>query len=277
MQDRRASLTALATAYMRAAHQVFDGEPRVLDDPLALTMLGPDANDRITQARDKHLSLPGRQLRAHVVLRSRYAEDRLKEAVHRGVRQYVLLGAGFDTFALRQPEWARELRILEVDHPATQALKHRLIDGAGLTVPDNVTFATIDFTRETLAEGLRRLGVSASEPAFFSWLGVTMYLDDAAIDATLAAIAAFPAGSEVVLTYASPSERGRSRLSERSAELGEPWLSYFEPEALDTRLKGAGFSTTVFLSAADAAARYFADRPQDLPVPAQTRIVSAIR
>jgi methyltransferase (TIGR00027 family) len=216
-------------------------------------------------------------LRAHVVLRSRFAEDRLAAAVSRGVRQYVILGAGFDTFALRQPPWARELRILEVDHAGTQDVKRSRLAAAGLAMPGNARLGSIDFEHESLSDGLRRHGVALDEPAFFSWLGVTMYLEEDAIDAVLRTVAAFPAGSEIVLTFALPPGDAPSPFDERAANLGEPWVSYFTPETLAAKLLGVGFARVDFLSPAEAEARYFRPRPADLPVPQRTNIVAAVR
>ena len=166
-----------------------------------------------------------------MVLRSRFTEDRLAAAVARGVTQYVILGAGFDTFAVRQPAWARNLRILEVDHAGTQELKRSHLAAAGLTVPPNAGFATIDFERESLRDGLVRHSISLTERTFFSWLGVTMYLREDAIDAVLRSAADFPAGSEIVLTFASASNMPEG-VAERAAQAGEPWLSFFEPEEM---------------------------------------------
>jgi len=274
MSDRKASRTALATAYLRAAHQLLDAAPRILEDPVALSLLGAGAAQRIRDEADAIQTPERRALRAHVVLRSRYTEDRLAAAVARGVKQYVLLGAGFDTFALRQPAWTGVLRIVEVDHAGTQGEKRARIAQAGLAVPANVTFASVDFERESLLEGLARHGVGLDEPTFFSWLGVTMYLAENAVEATLASVAAFPAGSEIVLTFASPEP---SPLAAHVASLGEPWLSHFEPAAIEAKLRGAGFTAVEFLSLDEAEARYFRDRPDDLPAPKRGGIVAAVR
>ena len=123
MSQKTASRTALATAYMRAAHQLLDPPPRILEDPAAIAVLGPGAEQVIRESAARSQAPESRALRAHMVLRSRFAEDRLAAAVGRGVTQYVILGAGFDTFAVRQPAWAQQLRILEVDHAGTQELK----------------------------------------------------------------------------------------------------------------------------------------------------------
>lgn len=281
----RPSRTALGVAWLRAAHQLLDPPPRVLEDPAAVALFGAGAAEKL-RTDAARLQGPGaRALRAHVLLRSRYAEDRLERAVARGVRQYVVLGAGYDTFIARQPDWARELRVTEVDRPAIQEAKRERLAEMGLEVPGNVTFLGIDFEEETLAAGLRRGGVRESEPAFFSWLGVTMYLTEPAIDAVVATVAAFPAGSEIVLTFAQPGdpERGRGdagepprpTLAERAAAVGEPWLSYFTPEALERKLRGAGFRSVEFLTPEVARADYLRDSA--LPAPRRSAIVSAIR
>lgn len=276
--NQAASQTALATAYMRAAHQMLDAEPRLLDDPVAVTLLGPDALSRIQANADAYRSPMAQSLRAHVVLRSRFAEDRLVEAVRRGVTQYVLLGAGLDTFAFRQPQWAQSLRILEVDHAQTQLLKRQLMDAADLAVPVNVSYLSIDFDRESLHEGLLRHDVALDEPTFFSWLGVTMYLREPVIDAVLRLVADFPAGSEIVLTFAPPPDEkadGTAWMAARTAAMNEPMVSFFTPAAMEIKLRRAGFSGIDFLSPKEAEIRYFSQRPLDLPVPKRTTIVAA--
>ena len=275
MAGDTASRTALGTACMRAAHQLLDAPPRILEDPVALKLLGPAAARRITEGVDGYQTPERRGLRAHVVLRSRYAEDRLAAAVRRGVTQYVILGAGFDTFALRQPEWAGPLRIVEVDHAGTQGTKIAMLAAAGLAMPANAGFAGIDLERESLRDGLRRHQFPLSEPTFFSWLGVTMYLNEGAIDAVLKSVAAFPAGSEIVLTFAQPPGDSPSPFQRRAASVGEPWVSYFTPAALEAKLRGAGFGRVEFLAPEEAEARYFRPRPPDLPVPRRTSILSA--
>jgi methyltransferase (TIGR00027 family) len=283
MSDRKASRTALATAYMRAVHQLFDGEPRILEDPIVVRLIGETALQQISDPVNRYRSSEIGALRTHVVLRSRFAEDRLAAAVLRGVTQYVILGAGFDTFAFRQPSWARALKIFEVDHIATQTLKRSRLAAAGLGMPDNATFANVDFEHESLLDGLLKYDVSLNEPTFFSWLGVTMYLEEDAIDAVLRSVAKFPASSEIVLTFRQPIESATgeecdrlSRLAERVADVGEPFVTYFEPDALEAKLRGIGFSKVEFLSPGEAEARYFRQRPKDLPVPKRTGLVSAV-
>jgi methyltransferase (TIGR00027 family) len=278
MQDGyKASRTAIGTAYLRAAHQLFETPPRILDDPVALSLLGPVALQRIRDTADHYRTPEKLALRAHVVLRSRFTEDRLAAAVLRGVTQYVILGAGFDTFALRQPPWAQALKITEVDHPGTQAVKRSLLAAAGLAMPENAAFAAIDFEHETLHAALLRHHVRMDEPTFFSWLGVTMYLKEDAIDAVLRSVAMFPARSEIVLTFEPPAGDDPSPVARHAASLGEPWVTYFAPDAIEAKLIGAGFSRVRFLSPAEAGERYFQQRPGDLPVPKRADILCAVR
>ncbi len=276
MSEHKASRTAVATAYLRAAHQVLDAPPRILDDPVVLSLLGPAAIQRIKETADQYRTPERLELRAPTVLRSRFAEDRLAAAMVRGLTQYVILGAGFDTFVLRQPPWAKVLKVFEVDQPGTQALKGSHLAAAGLVMPENAAFAGIDFEHESLQDGLVRVHVSRDEPTFFSWLGVTMYLKEEAVDVVLRSVAAFPAGSEIVLTFAPPRGDLPSPLAQRTASHGEPWVSTFEPEALEAKLRSAGFSKVGFLSPAEAEARYFRQGPGDLPVPKRTNILWAV-
>jgi methyltransferase (TIGR00027 family) len=276
--NQAASQTALGTAYLRAAHQLLDGEPRLLDDPIAVTLLGSDAWGRIQANAQYYRSPMAESLRAHVVLRSRFAEDRLAEATSGGITQYILLGAGLDTFAFRQPQWAQSLRILEVDHLQTQLLKRQLMDAAGLPIPANVSYLHVDFERESLQEGLSRHGVPLDEPTFFSWLGVTMYLREPAIDTVLRFVAGFPSGSEIVLTFAQPPDDttdGMAQLAVRTAAMNEPMITFFTPAAMEIKLRRSGFSGIDFLSPKEAEIRYFSQRPLDLPVPKRTAIVAA--
>ena len=284
MNHREPSRTAVAVAYMRAAHQILDSQPLLLEDAIAVQLLGKEAAQKIREQAERYQRPLERALRSHVVLRSRYAEDQLFTAVQRGVSQYVIVGAGFDTFSLRQPQWANDLVIVEVDHPGTQALKRSRIADAGLSTPGNVKFAAIDFERETLAEGLRRNDVSTARETFFSLLGVTMYLTEAAIDETLRAMADFPPGSQTVLTFSQPpiqhseiSQVVAARLAKRVESVGEPFISCFEPEAFRSKLRAAGFTDVDLLSPVEAHTRYFLHGHMDLPSPKRLGFASAIR
>lgn len=271
---RAASGTAHGVAVMRAAHLVIDGKPPVLNDTVAARLLGGDIEAQI-RAHAGELQTPAALgLRSHVVLRSRFAEDTLMDAVAEGVEQYVLLGAGLDTFAYRQPEWAHGLAVIEVDHPGTQAAKRAALAAAGIQIPPNVRYADIDFEHETLAHGLARCGVQTAKRTFFSWLGVTMYLTREAIEATLRTVLSFPKGSGIVLTYAH-TDAAASRLAGGSASAGEPWLSYFTPDELGAMLESLGFSGIRFLSREEAEQRYYANRTDGFAAPGRVSIAAA--
>src|SRR5271157_3517156 len=181
METGRASRTALRVAMRRAAHQILD-QPRVLNDPIAVPLLG--AGFAIDRQREMHPV--GREFRAFMAARSRYVEDQLAAAVAQGVTQYVVLGAGLDTFAYRNP--FPSLRVFEVDFPATQEWKRTMLAEAEIALPDGLTFVPLDFEHKTLGEGLGEAGFDGGSPAFFGWLGVVPYLTLDGFRATLEAI-----------------------------------------------------------------------------------------
>jgi len=203
--------------------------------------------------------------------RSRYAEDELARAVAHGVRQYVVLGAGLDTFAYRNPHPG--LRVFEVDHPATQAWKRGQLEAAGISIPPTLTFVPIDFERQTLADGLGGAGFDLGAGAFYSWLGVTPYLTREACTTTLSFVAKMPAGSGVVFDFAvdpllldAGQREALQALSERVARYGEPFQLFFDPRQLQDELMGMGFHRTEFLQGKELNARYFKDREDGLLV-----------
>ena len=188
----------------------------------------------------------GRDFRAFMAARSRYAEDHLALAVTAGVRQYVILGAGLDTFAYRNP--FPRIRVFEVDFPATQEWKRSLLADASIAAPENLTFVPLDFEHRTLADGLRESGVDLAAPAYFSWLGVVPYLTLEAFGVTVATAAQMPAGSGLTFDYAFPPEslgpKRREifdRLAGRVAAAGEPFRLFFTPDQVETELRRAGF------------------------------------
>src|ERR1700691_1687992 len=172
MLEGKFSRTAHRGGIRRAAHQLLD-QPKVLDDPLALRIIGPEAAEALRSNPKEHHAF-SRAFRAFMAARSRYAEDELACGVVHGVGQYVVLGAGLDTFAYRNPHAG--LRVFEVDHPATQEWKREQLRDTEITIPASLTFVPIDFERQTLADGLAQSGFDGAGPAFFSWLGVTPYL-----------------------------------------------------------------------------------------------------
>jgi methyltransferase (TIGR00027 family) len=184
MKQNSPSLAAYKVAMMRADHQLFDN-PKVLEDPIALSIVGTQGDSEIHSEKRKFKTRLHSYLRAIVVARSRFAEDELSAAIKRGVRQYLILGAGLDTFAYRNPYSSTGLRVFEVDHPATQEWKRQQLSAAKIPIPETLTFAPMDFERQSLADRLREAGFRADEPSFFSWLGVTMYLTRETMMATM--------------------------------------------------------------------------------------------
>ena len=251
-----ASRTALSTSLMRALHSRTDPHP-VIQDPWGDRLVPPEIRE----------SLPDDLLArspafANVITRTRYAEDALESAIALGVRQYVLIGAGFDSFALRRPAYARQVEIFELDHPATQELKRRRIRECGISVAPSVHFVATNFAEQSVADALAGSPYRADRLSFFSWLGVTMYLTREANMATLKSVAGCaPAGSEIVFTYmdervfVSQSDNFLA-LKERVAALGEPFLSGFDPGRLADDLSRCGLELREDLSGEQANARY---------------------
>ena len=262
------SQTAHRVALRRAAHQLWDN-PKVFDDPVALKIIPPDARAELVASRSSDSS-PARYLRAFMVARSRFAEDHLAEAVWRGVKQYVVLGAGLDTFAYRNPY--PDLRVYEVDYSATQAWKRQRLQLSGIPIPPTLTFAPIDFEKDTLQAGLTKAGFQTNEAAFFSWLGVTPYLAEATVLATLQWISSCP-DSGVAFDYAVPRsslgffhQMTFDALAARVASAGEPFVGFFDPEALSLKLQQMGFKHIEDLNGDEINARYFSERADGLRV-----------
>jgi len=258
------SLTARGAALQRAAHQLLE-DPRVFDDPLALRILGAQRVAWLGRNLDRYRRPGARAMRAFLVMRCRYAEDELARAIARGVRQYVVLGAGLDTFAYRNPD--RRLRVFEVDHPATQSWKRNQLKEQSIDLPRSLTFAPVDFETQTLAAGLKAVGFRADRAAFFSWLGVVVYLSEAAVAETMHYVAARPRGSQLIFDFASPAdslsepERTRRAASAaRVAKKGEPWINFQDPGPLAARLRDAGFSSARSLGTEEMNENYFKGR-----------------
>jgi len=244
MKPNEPSRTALLVARQRAAHQLLD-HGSILNDPFAMKILREDEKDVLQFAHVHPLASIGRLLAA---ARSRIAEEALSGAVERGIRQVVILGAGLDTFALRNPHSARQIRIHEVDHPATQTWKRQRLAEAQLAIPPWLIFVPVDFERDDLGETLAGAGFQQNSPAFFTWLGVVPYLTQDAIGSTLDYMASIQ-HSEVVFDYMEPteafSEEMRELVTERTKQLekmDERWASRLEPAGIAAILHSHGFS-----------------------------------
>ncbi len=268
MQHAIPSRTALRVALRRAAHQLYDS-PIVFEDPLAVAILGDTYAEELRRTptrTDRPFSIG---LRSFLVARSRYAEDHLAGAIASGVKQYVLLGAGLDTFAYRNPY--PELRVFEVDHPATQLWKRELLERARIVAPQNLTYAPVDFECESLPDRLRAAGFDPRQPAFFAWLGVVPYLTLPAFRATVSFVAAQPAGSGIVLDYGQPrsalpflEQLAHDSLASRVQLAGEPFQLFFTPAEIGAEFPG--FHSIEDIGGAEITERYFANRRDQLRV-----------
>ena len=269
MEKSQRSRTIEIPAIMRALHQTMDDDPKILSDPIAPRLIDSDDDRRWLAPLIDHPF--AKQWRAGFALRARYAEDCLAESVQRGARQYVILGAGLDSFAYRQPPWAGSLRIYEADHPITQRWKRDRLDAAGIAIPSNLAFAPIDFERESIPVALRTAGFAPDRQTVCSWMGVTQYLTPEALEATFRFVLSLPPSSEIVFSFILPQEdvsgveaEALSIAARRAAEVGEPWLARFRADELAARLRSTGFSRTIHLTPEEAGRRYFRDRKDGL-------------
>jgi methyltransferase (TIGR00027 family) len=277
MQTGQPSQTALGAAAHRAVHQTLEGGV-IFTDPFALQILTDDTRARLPDMAGDPAHRP---MRLFIAARSRFSEDTMAACVARGVRQIVILGAGLDTFSLRNPHADQGARVFEVDYPATQAWKRERLAQAGVTLPASLIFAPVDFERQGLAEGLAAAGFRADQPAYFQWLGVVPYLTHEAIIATLDFIAGI-AGAEVVFDYAEPLENfppamraNLTAVATRAASLGEPWLSLFDAAEMAALLEARRFGGFEDITRAELAARYYGDLGQGLAAMPGPHIVRA--
>jgi len=280
MQESKPSRTALRVALRRGAHQLFD-DPIVFNDPIAVPILGKQYAEELRRTPLQTSRVFSAALRAFIVARSCYAEENLHRAVENGVRQYVLLGAGLDTFAYRNPYPG--LRVFEVDHPSTQQWKSALLSTNSISIPNTLTFVPVDFETQSLAERLHATGFDPQAPVFFAWLGVVPYLTLAAFRSTLAFVAAQTEGSGLVFDYSqprhvlSPNEQlAHDSLASRVQLSGEPFQLFFTPEEVAAEL--SAFKQIEDLGGMEITARYFANRSDNLAIRGDSgRMVSAWR
>jgi methyltransferase (TIGR00027 family) len=282
MQKDQSSRTALIVAFFRAHHHLHD-QPKLIDDPYAHRLLTADETAAFTEmivrdglelgvAPGEPQAVLARALREitaapGVLCRARYTEDRLALAVARGAAQYVLIGAGLDTFAFRRGDLRHRVEVFELDHPQSQAVKRERLAAAGLEAPPNLHFGTVDFERESVADALGRLPFRADRPAVFAWLGVTPYLTRAAIEQTLRAVRrAASSGSELVFDFIHPDALSATappavkKILARTRAMGEPIITGFDPATLGVELGATGWTLIEILDAAEIDRRYFATR-----------------
>ena len=277
MHEATPSRTALRVALRRAAHQLYDS-PVVFEDPVAIPILGPVYAAELSRTPTRADRPFSTGLRAFIVARSRYAEDNLAHAVSLGITQYVLLGAGLDTFAYRNP-WP-QLRVFEVDHPATQQWKRELIHTAAIPVPANLIYTPVDFECQALSTQLYEAGFDPDLPAFFAWLGVVPYLTLAAFRSTVAFVANHAARSShrqeslrsgIILDYGQPraalpffEQLAHDSLADRVRLAGEPFQLFFTPQEIVAEFDA--FCQIEELGAKEINARYFSNRTDNLSI-----------
>jgi methyltransferase (TIGR00027 family) len=277
VQTGQPSHTARGAAAYRAIHQTLEAGA-IFSDPFAARILDDATRARLDEtAADPSL----RPWRLFIAARSRFSEDALAACVGRGVRQVVVLGAGLDTFSLRNPHAGQGVRVFEVDYPATQGWKRERLKQAGLAVPASLTFAPVDFERQSLADGLKAAGFQADRAAFFQWLGVVPYLTREAVSLTLDFIAQVPE-SEVVFDYAEPFENYPDHrradvmaTAARAASRGEPWLSLFDSAELSKMLRNKGFGIVEDLGMAEITDRFYGALKQGIVIGPGAHIVRA--
>ncbi len=284
MKAGQRSRTAEGAAALRASHTLYAENP-LFSDPYAIKFTSSGWRRILKSRKWRHFLQPRAfspvgLLIGQVIGRARYAEDQLAAAVARGASQYVLVGAGLDSFSLRQSKAMSALKIFEVDHPDSQQSKKEQMALLG-AIPNNVEFVSINFEEESLFEALLRSSYQQAQVSFFSWLGTTHYLQPETTLYTLRAIAKVAAaGSEVVFDYSIPyhklsgAERlGSMALSRVTKYMSEPLIGQFEPEQLHAALNEIGFDVLEDLSGAAQNHRYFDDRGDDLTTTAATHLI----
>ena len=277
---QRNEFMGLNVASQRAAHQMFDN-PKIFEDPLTFRIIGAEAESRLQSNLAQFQKPEERDFRARVMVRNRYAEDELARSVQKGVRQYVILGAGLDTFAYRNP--FPHLRVFEVDHPATQAWKRSCLEKAAIPIPASVTYVSVDFDRQMITNALRPSGFKSDELTFVAVLGVVRYLSRETLISVLTSIvSSMRAGSEVVFDFAPPPSQ-LERLREFTDEIIVNWRSrnngfrptYFDPAPLTRDLKRIGFADVQLFGPKEMNARYCKDRTDGLRIQNRMHLVKA--
>jgi methyltransferase (TIGR00027 family) len=260
--------TAVRTALWRALHLEVDAPPHVLEDRIGLQLVEPDPDWRQRPDMNEYAT-PG--VRASIVARARFVDDLVTEQAEHGVGQYVLLGAGLDTFAQRRPEIASRITIFEVDQPGPQAWKRRRLVETGLGIPEWLRFVPVDFETTSWWDGLLANGFDADKPAVVTSLGVSMYLTREATAAALRQSATLAAGSTLAMTFlkpvalVAPEEQEMHRATDAAARAsGTPFISYYAPDEILQMAREAGFATARHVTAGDYTQRYFAERTDGL-------------
>ena len=270
----------LNVANQRAAHQMFDN-PKIFEDPLTFRIIGAEAESRLRSNLAQFQKPEERDFRARVMVRNRYAEDELARSVQKGVRQYVILGAGLDMFAYRNP--FPHLGVFEVDHPATQAWKRSCLEKAAIPIPASVTYVSVDFERQMMSDAFRQSGFKSDELTFISWLGVVRYLNrNAFISVLTSIVSSMRAGSAVVFDFSlspSPLQRlrqlARRTIENRTFKNNDFRPTCFNPASITRDLKRIGFADVQVFGPTEMNVRYCKNRTDGLRVPTNFCLVKA--
>jgi methyltransferase (TIGR00027 family) len=269
--------TGLYAASQRAAHQILDN-PKIFEDLLALRIIGAEAESKLRRSPAQFQNRVERTVRALMVVRNRYAEDELARSIQRGIRQYIILGAGLDTFAYRN--CFPLLQVFEVDHPATQAWKRSCLERAAIPIPASVTFVSVDFERQMMIDALEQSGFKSNELTFISWFGVVRYLSPKAFISVLTSIvSSMRPGSEVVFDFGSaPTLLQRLRgIPHRPiwAFKKNASLTYHDPASLKSDLKRIGFVDVQLFGRTELNDQYCNGRTDGLRFPINFYLVKA--
>jgi methyltransferase (TIGR00027 family) len=282
MLIRQPSRTLLGPAIRRAAHQLLDA-PLIFDDPIAVGLV-PEASEELIRSHEaEHQTKESVLLRSLFALRSRFAEDRLRNATGRGVLQYVIVGAGLDTFPWRQPASAQRMTIFLADHASSLAWTEARFRERGFSLPSNLIFVPLDLEQDNVETTLAAHGFNRHAQAFLSVLGVTQYLGRSSVETLLRFAASLEAGSEIVFTFV-PNEdeldgldrEFASASANRTARLGEPWKTRFAATELSAILRRIGFADFFHLTPELAEQTYFRDRQDELHAPGWEQLIAAM-
>jgi len=271
------------TALFRAAHQLLDDDPKILLDPLALTLLGTDTQQRINDNRELYTQPHIAKARTFTIMRSRYTEDELSAAIDLGITQYVILGAGLDTSPYRSGHPSERIHTYEIDHPDTQRWKLERLADAQIPIRENLRHVAIDFERQSLTDGLAESDFDFGLPAFFSWLGVTYYLRPASVQNMFEQIARCARSSQLIFDFvvddSALDEAGRAdvaTISVYAEKRKEPWLSRYSPAHLQEILRGVGFNEVDYFSHQMATAQYLDGRSDGLAIHPAIQMMRAV-
>lgn len=258
--------TAVRTALWRALHVRVDAKPYILEDEIGLKLIDPPGGWQ--QRPDMKFT---KRLRASVLARARFIEDLIIEQIKQGVSQYVILGAGLDTFAQRRQEIASKIQIFEIDQPETLAWKQRRLTELGFGVPEYLHFVPVNFETSSWWEQLLKAGFNTNKPAVVACTGVSLYLTKEAITSTLNQIATLAPGSKLAMTFYLPmrfldeEDKPMQEIAEKGArEAGTPMVSFFPSDEILALAHEAGFKDTKTISTKDMVQYYFADRTDHL-------------